>query len=168
MRIFSTTWSPFSGSRPSAGAAPHDPRTSAFAPFTPSKSGAFCFRPGAPSSTMYQTWITGTPASRHDAARPATFATTLWLVACAGAPESANAPPSMMTSFCRSWITRAALFGSILSTSRLLLLHVAESIAADLHPHAVHGRGRRDEEVCPVVAAPVHVPDGLRDLDHAE
>ena len=62
---------------------------------------------------MYQTWITGTPALRHAAARPATFATTFWLVACAGAPESAKAPPSMITSFCRSWMTRAALFGSI-------------------------------------------------------
>ena len=38
------------------------PRTSAFASLTPWKSGAFCFRPGAPGSTMYHTWITGTPA----------------------------------------------------------------------------------------------------------
>ena len=37
--------------------------------------------------------------------------TTFWLVACAGAPESANAPPSMITSFCRSWMTRAAAVG---------------------------------------------------------
>ena len=33
---------------PSAGAAPHVPRTSALASLTPWKSGAFCFRPGAP------------------------------------------------------------------------------------------------------------------------
>ena len=37
--------------RGSWGAAPHVPRTSAFASFTPSNSGAFSFRPGAPSST---------------------------------------------------------------------------------------------------------------------
>ncbi len=84
--------------------------------FTPSKSGAFCFSPVAPASTMYQMWITGTPAARHAAARFFTFSTTFWLVAWAGAPESANAPPSMITSFCRSWITRADVFGSILST----------------------------------------------------
>ena len=35
----------------------------------------------------------------------------------AGAPESAKAPPSMMTSFWRSWMTIAAALGSILSTS---------------------------------------------------
>ena len=64
---------------------------------------------------MYQTWITGTPAFRAAAASPLTFSTTFWLVACAGAPESANAPPSMMTSFCRSWMIMAAAFGSIVS-----------------------------------------------------
>ena len=44
----------------------------------------------------------GTPAERHAAARSATLATAFWAIAWAGAPESANAPPSMMTSFCRS------------------------------------------------------------------
>ena len=72
------------GRRPAARARrraqrPSVPRTSAFAPFTPSNSGAFCFSPGAPSSTMYQTWITGTPALRHAAASARTFATTFWL-----------------------------------------------------------------------------------------
>ena len=65
---------------------------------------------------MYQTWITGTPALRAAAASPLTFATAFWLVACAGAPESANAPPSMITSFCMSWMSIAADVGSIRST----------------------------------------------------
>ena len=65
---------------------------------------------------MYQMWITGTPAARQAAASPFTFSTAFWLVACAGAPESANAPPSMITSFCMSWMTRAVVFGSMLST----------------------------------------------------
>ena len=97
------------------------PRTRAFALSTPSKSGAFSFSPAAPSSTTYQMWITGTPAFRQAAASPATFSTTFWLLACSGAPESANAPPSIITSFCRSWITRAADCGSIRSIELLLL-----------------------------------------------
>src|SRR6266851_7867732 len=167
MRIFSTTWSPSCGSSPSAGAAPHVPRTSAFASRTPSKSGAFCFSPGAPASTMYQMWITGTPALRHAAASPFTFSTTFCAIAWAGAPESAKAPPSMITSFWRSWITRAAEFGSMRSIC-LLLMHVAELVAGDLHPYAVdRGRGR-DVERAPVVVAPVDVADALRHLDRAE
>src|SRR5437667_4151278 len=47
-------------------------------------------------------------------------------------------------------------------------VHVAEPVAADLHPHAVdRGRGR-DVEPAPVVAAPVDVADVLRHLDRAE
>jgi gluconolactonase len=41
---------------------------------------------------MYQTWITGTPAPRQASASLFTFSTTFCEVACAGAPESANAP----------------------------------------------------------------------------
>jgi len=48
---------------------------------TPLKSGAFCFSPEAPASTMYQTWITGTPALRAASASAFTLATTFWLVA---------------------------------------------------------------------------------------
>ena len=84
---------------------------------TPSNSGAFCFNPGAPASTMYQMWITGHACGAAGAASPFTFSTAFWLVACAGAPESAKAPPSMITSFCMSWMTRAVVFGSMLSTS---------------------------------------------------
>ena len=110
IRIFSTTKSPRFGSRPAAGFAPQVPRTSAPAA-TPSKSGAFSFSPGAPFSTMYQTWITGAPALRNAAASFFTFATTFCSFACCGEPESANAPFSMITSFCRSWISRAVFFG---------------------------------------------------------
>ena len=115
IRIFSTTKSPRFGSRPAAGCAPHVPRTSAFAPFTPSKSGAFCFSPGAPFSTMYQTWITGAPALRKAAASFFTLATTFCSFACCGEPDSAKAPFSMITSFCRSWIRSAVRFGSSFS-----------------------------------------------------
>ena len=48
IRIFSTTKSPSFASRPSAGAAPHEPRTSAPVSFTPANSGALTFKPGAP------------------------------------------------------------------------------------------------------------------------
>ena len=60
---------------------------------------------------MYQTWITGAPALRNAAASLFTFATTFCSFACCGAPESANAPFSMITSFCRSWISSAVRFG---------------------------------------------------------
>ena len=52
MRIFWTMKSPSCGSSPSAGAAPHESRTSAPVSFTPWKSRAFSFSPGAPCSTM--------------------------------------------------------------------------------------------------------------------
>jgi hypothetical protein len=60
---------------------------------------------------MYQTWITGTPALRQAAARRLTLLTTFCSFACSGEPESANAPFSMITSFCRSWIRSAVVFG---------------------------------------------------------
>src|SRR4051812_16833483 len=115
---------------------------------------------------MYQTWITGTPALRAALASPFTFATTFWLVACAGAPESAKAPPSMITSFCRSWMIIAADLGSIRSIS--LLTHVAEPVARDLHAHAVDRRRGRDVQGLPVGVAPVQVADRLGHLDRAE
>src|SRR5438132_8626831 len=73
----------------------------------------------------------------------------------------------MITSFWRSWMIRAADFGSIRSI-RLLLAHVAEPVAADLHPHAVDRRRGRDVEPLPVVVAPVQVPSALRYLNGAE
>src|SRR4051812_9886881 len=169
MRIFSTTWSPSCGSSPSAGAAPHEPRTSALASLTPWNSGAFCLRPGAPSSTMYQTWITGTPAARQAAASSATLPTTFCAVACAGAPESANAPPSMITSFWRSWMIIAERFRSSLRPSSLTESpHVGESVAGDLAGDAVDRGGRGDEQLVPVRPAPIDVADVLGDLDRAD
>src|SRR4051794_7643480 len=169
MRIFSTTWSPSCGSSPSAGAAPHEPRTSASASLTPWNSGAFCFRPTAPGSTMYQTWITGTPFARHAAARSATLATAFWAIAWAGAPESANAPPSMITSFCMSWMISAQRPGSSCRSSTLMgSPHVGQTVTGDLARDPVQ-RGRRgDEQPVPVRPAPVEVADRLGHLDGAE
>src|SRR5947209_2310298 len=119
-------------------------------------------------------WITGVPAVRAASARRATFSTTFWLVACAGAPESANAPPSMITSFWRSWMIIAAAPASIDSglsfadTRPPSSVHVAEAVAADLQRDPVHRGGRRDVERAPVLAAPVEVADALRHLDDAE
>src|SRR5712691_1190519 len=73
----------------------------------------------------------------------------------------------MITSFWRSWITRAAEFGSMRSIC-LPLVHVAEPVSRDLHPYAVDGGRGRDVERAPVVVAPVDVADALRHLDRAE
>ena len=119
MRIFSTMKSPGRGSSPATGAAPQEPRTSALESTRPSNSGAFSVRPGAPGSTMNQTWITTTPRARAASASRRTLSTTRCARACAGAPESAKAPPSMMTSFCRSWMISAQRFGSSCRPSAL-------------------------------------------------
>src|SRR3954447_436089 len=162
-------WSPSRGSRPSTGAAPQVPRTSASASLPPWKSGALSRRPVAPGSTMYQTWMTGTPAPRQAAASPATFSTTFWDLACAGAPESAKAPPSMMTSFWRSWMMRAVRCASSRSDSSVTRSpHVGETVARDGALKAVHRRRRGDEQPAPVGAAPVDVAHGLGDLDRAD
>src|SRR4029078_930905 len=89
-------------SRPETGAAPQLPRTIALLSTSPSNSGALSVTPGAPGSTMNQTCMIATPRPRAASARRRTLSTTRCWRACAGAPESANAPPSMMTSFCRS------------------------------------------------------------------
>src|SRR4051794_11360635 len=114
---------------------------------------------------MYHTWITGTPALRHAAASSLTFSTTFWLCACAGAPESANAPPSAITSFCRSWMMSAVRPGSRFTCSPSV---VGERRGRHLGVDAVQRRGARDEEGLPVRAAPRQVADVLRDLDDAE
>src|ERR1700738_3798386 len=74
----------------------------------------------------------------------------------------------MITSFCRSWMTRAAALGSILSISLPSLVHVAEPVARNLHPHAIDGRRSRDVHRAPVVVAPVDVAGALRHLDPPE
>src|SRR5262249_39844116 len=161
--------SPAWGSRPSAGAAPQVRRTRPPDSLTPWKSGALSLRPGAPSSTMNQTWITGTPAERHAAARPATLATAFWEIAWSGAPESAKAPPSMITSFCMSWMIRAQRLGSSCRASSLTASpHVGESVAGDLALEAVHRARGGDEQLAPVRSAPVKVADGLGHLDGAD
>src|SRR5262245_44785696 len=174
MRIFSTTKSPSCASSPSAGAAPHVPRTTPFDPFTPSKSGALSFRPGAPGSTMYQTWITGTPFARQAAASPFTFSTTFCSFACCGDPESAQQPPSTMTSFCRSWMSIAQRPASSFSSSFTVppptwyLAHIWLAARADERRDRVQGRRRRDEERVPVRPAPCEVADVLGDPDRAD
>src|SRR5918994_6589009 len=171
MRIFSTTKSPSSGSSPFAGAAPHEPLTSPPVSLTPWKSPALSFRPGAPSSTMYQTWSTGMPLLRHVSARRFTFSTTFCSFACSGAPVSAQAPPSIITSFCRSWMISAQRAGSRVNASSfifVLLAHVRLAARADLRPDRVQGCRARDEERVPVVAAPGDIARVLRDLHHAE
>ena len=122
IRIFSITKSPSCGSKPAAGAAPHEPRTRPLVSFTPLNSGAFSFRPGAPSSTMYQTCITGAPRRRQASAKRITLATTFCSRAWPGAPESAKAPPSTITSFCRSWMIRAHRPASSVNASFIFAL----------------------------------------------
>src|SRR6185436_396600 len=109
--------------------------------------------------------MTGTPAARAAAATALTFSTTFWLAACAGAPESANAPPSPMTSFCRSWMMSA-----VRARSRLTGLSsvVGKAGRGHLRLDAVHGRRRGDEQRPPAGAAPAEVADVLGRLDHAE
>src|SRR5256886_1366872 len=117
-------------------------------------------------------WITGIPAARHASASRFTFSTTLCSFAGSGASESANAPPSIITSFCRSCTTSAARAGSTLTCSLSLTAsssgHVAEPVAPDLHPDPVKRGRARHIEIAPVVAAPVEIADVLGHLDHAE
>src|SRR5918912_4400024 len=116
--------------------------------------------------------MTGMPAERAASASRFTFSTTFWLVACAGAPESANAPPSMITSFCRSWMISAERFASRFrlscSATASSSAHVRETVARDLALDAVERRRAREEQPVPVRAAPVEVADVLWYLDDAE
>src|SRR5690349_11531522 len=98
---------------------------------------------------------------------------TFCSLACSGEPDSAKAPPSMITSFCMSWTIRTVRFGSSVKsaisppTSRLRV-HERLAAAGDTGLEAVERRRGRDEHPLPVGAAPVDVPDTLRDLDDAE
>src|SRR6266511_888731 len=119
--------------------------------------------------------MTGMPAARQASASPFTFSTTFCSFACSGAPVSAQAPPSLITSFCRSWTISTARPGSTSSRSSVSLSltvsssgHVVEPVARHLHPDPVHRRRARDVELGPVVAPPVEVPGVLGHLDHAE
>src|SRR3954452_14254118 len=115
------------------------------------------------------------PFARHASAKAATLATTFCAVACPGEPESAKAPPSMITSFCMSWMTRAVRPGSSVTTSArvssdiaLLLSHVRLAPWADLRRDRVDRRGRRNEQGVPVWPAPRMVADVLRHLNCPE
>src|SRR3954449_6797641 len=108
--------------------------------------------------------MTGTPADRHVAASSATLATTFCALAWSGAPESANAPPSMITSFCMSWMISAVrLVSSARPSSVTASPHVGESVAGHRAGDPVQGGAGRDEELVPARSAPVQVPDVLRD-----
>src|SRR2546423_1592691 len=112
------------------------------------------------------------PLARQASASLLTFSTTFWSFACCGDPDSAKAPPSPITSFCRSWTIRAVRRGSASSRSVSLTVssspHVAEPVFPHLHPDPIERRRGRHVEVAPVVAAPVEVADVLRHLDHPE
>src|SRR5436190_902415 len=117
--------------------------------------------------------MTGIPAARQASASRCTLSTTFCSFACSGAPESAHAPPSMITSFCMSWTTSTARRGSTSIRSAIWLTvtssrHVAEPVSGDVHPDPVERCRARQVELVPVVAAPVEIADVLRYLDHAE
>src|ERR687888_1682072 len=113
------------------------------------------------------------PAARQAFASSFTFSTTFCCVACSGAPVSSQAPPAIITSFCKSWTINTARRGSTSTCSAISLTlssspHVAEPVPRHLHPDPIQGRRARHVQVVPVVAAPVEVADVLGHLDHAE
>jgi hypothetical protein len=75
--------------------------------------------------------MTGTPTERAAAIRFLTFSTTFCSFACPGEPLSAKAPPSMITSFCRSWTMSAVVLGSRV-----------KSAICDLLPQRMYGSRR--------------------------
>src|ERR671914_2243776 len=113
--------------------------------------------------------MTGMPFARQVSASAFTFSTTFCSFACSGEPVSANAPPSIITSFWRSWMISTHRFGSRLRASSfirtLLSPHVGLAAWADDGPDRVEGRRARDEERVPVLAAPGQV---ARVLGHAD
>src|SRR5438105_9724956 len=113
------------------------------------------------------------PAALHASARRFTFSTTFCSFACSGAPDSAKAPFSIITSFCRSWTISTARPASTSSRSSVSLTvsssrHVAEPVARRLHPDPVQRRRAGHVELGPVIAAPVEIADVLRHFEHAE
>src|SRR5438132_1077584 len=114
--------------------------------------------------------MTGMPFARQASIRRLAFSTTFCSFACSGEPESAKAPFSMITSFCRTWTISAVRLGSILKSAiaRLLSAHERFFAPRDLRLEAVEAVRRADEHPLPVGTAPVVVADGLRDLNGAE
>src|SRR5215203_5559469 len=111
------------------------------------------------------------PLPRHVSASALMFSTTFCSFACSGAPLSANAPPSITTSFCMSWMISAHRAASRVSASSficVLLAHVRLAARADRRSDRVQRRRARDEDRVPVLTTPAEVARVLRDLDHAE
>src|SRR5580658_9982357 len=173
MRIFSTMKSPGCGSSPLTGAAPQPPRTIALLSTTPSNSGALRVSPGAPGSTTNQTWMTATPRARAAEAKRRTFSTTFCVRACAGEPEAAKAPPSLMTSFCRSWMMSAQRRGSrvkVLARAGAagLGVHVRLAARPDFGCDAIDGMGGGHEQGAEIGPAPGEIGDLLRRAHFAD
>src|SRR3990172_3660540 len=108
---------------------------------------------------------------RQVSARAFTFSTMFCSFACCAEPVSSQAPPSIITSFCRSWTTSTQRAGSRVSASsfiRYLLAHVWLVPRANLGGNRVQRRRARDVERMPVLAAPGEVAGVLGDADHAE
>src|SRR5262249_26528834 len=86
--------------------------------------------------------------------------------------ESAKAPPSVMTSFCRSWMISAVRFGSSCSDAFSAMSssspHERLAPRGGLRLEPVETGARADEHRAPAGAAPVEIADGLGDLDDAE
>src|SRR6476620_7766196 len=111
------------------------------------------------------------PLLRQVAARAFTFSTTFCSFACSGEPVSANAPPSIITSFCRSWMISTQRSASRVRPSSFiyrLLTHVRLAPRTDRGSNGVHRGGARDVERVPVLAAPAEVPGVLGDEDRPE
>src|SRR6266540_719006 len=114
------------------------------------------------------------PVRRQASARFLTFSTTFCSFACWGAPESAKAPPSTITSFCRSWMISTVPLGSSFSGSVSFspivppLGHERLAASRGLRLEAVETGRRAHEHPAPVSAAPVEVADRLGDLDRAQ
>src|SRR6476620_5481788 len=104
------------------------------------------------------------PLLRAVAASAFTFSPTFCSLACSGEPVSANAPPSIITSFCRSWMISTQRSGSRVRPSSFiyrLLTHVRLAPRADDRLDGIQGSRARDEERVPVLAAPAEVPGVL-------
>src|SRR5690242_12427796 len=115
--------------------------------------------------------MTGMPFARQASISRFAFSTTFCSFACSGEPESANAPFSMITSFCRSWTISAVRFGSILKSAispPSQSAHERLAPSRDLRLEPVEAVRRADEHPLPVGPAPVVVPDGLGDPHGAE
>src|SRR5262245_36584707 len=111
------------------------------------------------------------PLPRHVSASVFTFSTTFCSFACSGEPVSANAPPSIITSFWRSWMINTQRDASRVRPSSFmyrLLTHVRLAPRADDGPNRVQRGRARDEERVPVVATPRHVPGVLGDEDRPQ